>query len=86
MKNNLLPSLAGVLASLFAVWWLHGFLMADQCLDAGGAIDYETNLCLSKNDQVIELATSSSMLVIYCLVIMIVSLITSSLIRKLFKR
>ena len=38
MKNNLLPSLAGVLVSLFAVWWLHGFLLVDRCLDSGGLL------------------------------------------------
>ena len=86
MKNNLLPSLAGVLVSLFVVWWLHGFLLADRCLDAGGAIDYETNLCMSKSGHVIELATSSAMLVIYCVVIMTLSLSVSVLLKKLAKR
>ena len=85
MKNNLLPSLAGVLVSLFVVWWLHGFLLADRCLDAGGAINFETNLCMSKSEHVIELATSSTMLVIYCVVIMTLSLLISRLISKLFK-
>ncbi|KPH95403.1 hypothetical protein AMS58_06670 [Pseudoalteromonas porphyrae] len=86
MKNNLVPSLVGVLVSLFAVWWLHGFLLVDRCLDSGGAIDHKTNLCMGENEQVIELATSSGMLVIYCIVIMFVSLLTGSLVRKLFKR
>jgi len=85
MKNTLLPSLVGVLASLFVVWWLHGFLLVDSCLDNGGSFNYETNLCTGENSQVIELATSSTMLVTYCIVIMVVSLLTASLIRKTFK-
>lgn len=85
MKNTLLPSLVGVLASLFVVWWLHGFLLVDSCLDNGGSFNYETNLCTGENSQVIELATSSTMLVTYCIVIMVVSLLTASLIRKIFK-
>lgn len=86
MKNNLLPSLIGVIVSLFSVWWLHGFLLVDRCLDAGGAIDYETNLCIGENEQILELATSSGTLAIYCVVIMTVSLLTGNLIRELFKR
>ncbi|MFK3862770.1 hypothetical protein [Pseudoalteromonas rhizosphaerae] len=85
MKNNLLPSLAGVLVSLFVVWWLHGFLLVDRCLDSGGAINHKTNLCVGANEQIIELATSSTMLVIYCVVIMAVSLLTGRLLRKLLK-
>ncbi|WP_394192399.1 hypothetical protein [Pseudoalteromonas atlantica] len=85
MKNTLLPSLVGVLASLFVVWWLHGFLLVDSCLDNGGSFNYETNLCTGENSQIIELATSSTMLVTYCIVIMVVSLLTASLIRKTFK-
>jgi len=85
MKNTLLPSLVGVLASLFVVWWLHGFLLVDSCLDNGGSFNYETNLCTGGNSQIIELATSSTMLVTYCIVIMVVSLLTASLIRKIFK-
>ncbi|MCQ8878984.1 hypothetical protein NQT69_13310 [Pseudoalteromonas shioyasakiensis] len=86
MKNNLLPSLVGVIVSLIAVWWLHGFLLVDRCLDSGGAIDHKTNLCMGENNQIIELATSSGTLAIYCVVIMGVSLLTGSFIRKLFKR
>ncbi|WP_152996211.1 hypothetical protein [Pseudoalteromonas sp. H105] len=85
MKNTLLPSLVGVLASLFVVWWLHGFLLVDSCLDNSGTFNYETNLCMDENSQLIELTTSSAMLVTYCIVIMLVSLLTASLIRKTFK-
>ncbi|MFY8328597.1 hypothetical protein [Pseudoalteromonas sp. ZZD1] len=86
MKNNLLPSLVGVIVSLIAVWWLHGFLLVDRCLDSGGAIDHKTNLCMGEKNQIIELATSSGTLAIYCIAIMIVSLVSGSLIRKLLKR
>ncbi|MBB1293274.1 hypothetical protein H5200_09585 [Pseudoalteromonas sp. SG43-7] len=86
MKNNLLPSLAGVLVSLFAVWWLHGFLLVDRCLDSGGAINHKTNLCVGANEQIIELATPSGMLVIYGVVIMALSLSVSVLLKKLGKR
>lgn len=86
MKNNLLPSLIGVIVSLFAVWWLHGYLLADRCLDAGGTIDYETNLCMAQSNQIIALTTSPLMLVTYCIVIMSVSLVVSSITSKLIKR
>ncbi|WP_135476424.1 hypothetical protein [Pseudoalteromonas sp. KS88] len=85
MKNTLLPSLVGVSASLVVVWWLHGFLLADSCLDNSGTFNYETNLCTGENNQLIELATSSTMLVTYCIVIMVVSLLTASLIRRIFR-
>lgn len=62
MKNNLLPSLVGVIVSLITVWWLHGFLLVDRCLDSGGSINHKTNLCMGENGQIIELATSPLLL------------------------
>ncbi len=83
MQRSFIPSLVGVAVSLVAVWFLHGFLMADGCLDSGGAFDYSTNQCMAGNGNIIEQPLNNTMIVLYCIVIMVVSLLVSKVVRKL---
>ena len=82
MQRSFIPSLVGVAVSLVIVWFLHGFLLADSCLDNGGAFDYSTNLCVGTNGDVIAQPLNNTMIVLYCVVIMVTSLLVTNVIRK----
>lgn len=83
MQRSFIPSLVGVAVSLVAVWFLHGFLMVDSCLDSSGAFDYSTNQCMADNGNIIEQPLNNTMIVLYCIVIMVVSLLVSKVLRKM---
>lgn len=86
MQRSFIPSLVGVAVSLVAVWFLHGFLMVDSCLDSSGAFDYSTNQCLDSNGEIIKQSLSNMHIVLYCIVIMVMSLLVSKVVRKVLSK
>ena len=85
MNRTLLPTLVGVLTSLFVIWLLHTFLVVDDCLDHGGVFDYSSAKCLLEDGSVYTSNLETMALVLYFVVGFGVSFIVSTLIRKLFK-
>ena len=85
MNRTLLPTLIGVLASLFVIWSLHTLLVVDDCLDHGGAFDYSTAKCLLESGEVYTPSLENFALVLYFVVGFGVSYLVSTLIRKLLK-
>jgi len=82
MQHSFIPSLVGVAVSLVAVWFLHGLLMVDSCLGNSGAFDYSTNQCMGSNGEIIKQSLGNIHIVLYCIVIMVVSLLVSKVVRK----
>ena len=85
MNRNSIPTLIGVFASLLAIWALHKFLIVDDCLDHSGSFQYNSGKCLLENGQVYESNLATLAILLYFAVGFIVSILVSSLIRKLFK-
>ena len=85
MNRTLLPTLVGVLTSLFVIWLLHTLLVVDDCLDHGGAFDYSTAKCLLESGEVYTPSLENFALVLYFVVGFGVSYLVSTLIRKLLK-
>lgn len=83
MQHSSIPSLVGVAVSLVVVWFLHGFLMIDNCLDSGGTFDYSTNQCMASDGAIITKALNNSLIVLYCIVIMVLSLLVAKATRKI---
>jgi hypothetical protein len=83
MNRTLLPTLVGVLTSLFVIWLLHTLLVVDDCLDHGGAFDYSTAKCLLESGEVYTPSLENFALVLYFVVGFGVSYLVSTLIRKL---
>ncbi len=85
MNRNSIPTLIGVFTSLLAIWALHKFLIVDDCLDHSGSFQYNSGKCLLENGQVYESNLATLAILLYFAVGFIVSILVSSLIRKLFK-
>ena len=85
MNRTLLPTLVGVLTSLFVIWLLHTFLVVDDCLDHGGAFDYSSAACLLESGEVYTSNLENFALALYFVVGFGVSFLVSTLIRKLLK-
>ncbi len=85
MNRTLLPTLVGVLTSLFVIWSLHILLVIDDCLDNGGAYDYASAKCLLENGDHYPSTIENYALALYFVVGFGVSFLVSTLIRKLFK-
>ncbi len=85
MNRNSIPTLIGVFTSLLAIWVLHKFLVVDDCLDHGGSFQYNSGKCLLENGQVYDSNLATMAILLYFAVGFIVSILVSSLIRKLFK-
>ncbi len=86
MNRTLLPTLVGVLTSLFVIWSLHTFLVVDDCLDHGGSFDYTSAKCLLEGGDVYTSNLETFALVLYFVVGFGVSFIVSTFIRKLLKK
>jgi hypothetical protein len=85
MNRTLLPTLVGVLTSLFVIWLLHTFLVVDDCLENGGAFDYSSAKCLLESGEVYASGIENVALALYFFVGFGVSFLVSTLIRKLLK-
>ncbi len=85
MNRTSIPTLIGVFTSLLAIWVLHKFLVVDDCLDHGGSFQYNSGKCLLENGQVYDSNLATMAILLYFAVGFIVSILVSSLIRKLFK-
>lgn len=84
MKRSALPTLIGVFTSLLAIWFIHSFLIIDDCLDNSGAYDYATGTCLLESGQLHESSLASFAIALYFIVGFAVSFTVSHLIRKCF--
>jgi len=85
MNRTSIPTLIGVFTSLLAIWALHTFIVVDDCLEQGGNYEYSKGICLLENGQVHESALVTIVVVLYFVVGFGVSLLVSSIIRKVFK-
>lgn len=84
MKRTLLPTLIGVFTSLLAIWALHTFIIVDDCLANNGSFHYKTGQCLLESGQVYESSLATMAIALYFVVGFSVSMLVSSLIRKVF--
>ncbi|HBY87212.1 MAG TPA: hypothetical protein DEO86_15205 [Colwellia sp.] len=85
MNRTLIPTLVGVLTSLFVIWLLHTFLVVDDCLDHGGSFDYTSAKCLLESGDVYTSNLENFALALYFVVGFGVSFLVSTSIRKLLK-
>jgi len=85
MKRNSIPTFIGVFTSLLVIWAIHSFLVIDDCLDHGGAYQYDSGKCLLENGQLVDSNFATIAIVLYFFIGFIVSLLVSGIIRKVFK-
>lgn len=86
MNRTALPTLIGVLSSLIAIWFIHSFLIIEDCTDNTGTYDYQSAQCLMTDGSLYESPHTSYALAIYFIVGFAVSFIVSHFIRKWFNR
>lgn len=84
MKKNSIPLYIGVIFSLIAIWLVNDYLLVGQCLDNGGSFDYSKAECLLENGEIKASELGSYILAIYFFMCIIISLLVSFSIRKVF--
>lgn len=82
MKRSPLPTLIGVFSSLVAIWFIHSFLIIDDCTVNNGRYDYSTGTCLLENGNTFESSFTSVAIALYFVVGFVVSFTVSSVLRK----
>ena len=85
MNRNSIPTLVGVLVSLFVIWILHEVLIVKDCLENEGSFQYNSGKCLLESGQIYQSNLETMALFLYFFVGFIVSLLVSRLIKKIFK-
>ena len=85
MKKNSIPLYIGVICSLIAIWFMNDYLLVGQCLDNGGSFDYSKGECLLENGEIRASDLGSYIMAIYFFMGIIISLLVSFSIRKIFK-
>lgn len=85
MKKNSIPLYIGVISSLIAIWLVNDYFLVDQCLDNGGSFNYRKAECLLENGEVKVSELGNYFMAVYFFMGVLISLIVSFSIRKIFK-
>jgi hypothetical protein len=84
MKKNSIPLFIGVICSFIAIWLVNDFFLVDKCLDNGGSFDYSKAECLLENGDVKTSPLEAYAMAIYFFMGILISLLVSFSIRKIF--
>ena len=84
MNRTALPTLIGVFTSLLAIWFIHSFIIIDDCVANTGTYDYSTGKCLLENGQLHESVFASFAIALYFVIGFAVAFSVSHMIRKGF--
>lgn len=85
MKKNSIPLYIGVISSLIAIWLVNDYFLVDQCLDNGGSFNYRKAECLLEDGEVKVSELGKFFMAVYFFMGVLISLIVSFSIRKIFK-
>lgn len=85
MKKSTMPLYIGVICSLIAIWLVNDYLLVDPCLDKGGSFNYSKGECLLKSGEVKVSELGKYLMAVYFFMGVLISLIVSFSIRKIFK-
>ena len=85
MSKNSIPQFIGVIFSLFIIWLINDIILVEDCLDHEGIFSYQTGKCLLANNEIYTSSFTSYLIALYFFIGIIVAVITSKLIKKIFK-
>jgi hypothetical protein len=72
-----LDIIGSILLGLLAIYLAHRFMVVDWCLDRGGAIDHEADVCIDAEGNEQNMVLTSPLLCIYFVLGLVVSLTTA---------
>lgn len=84
MNIRTIPLFIGVICSFIAIWLVNDYFLVEQCLENGGSFDYRKAECLLANNEVRASELSSYFIAIYFFMGLLISLVVSFSIRKIF--
>lgn len=84
MKKNSIPLFIGVTVSFLAIWFVNDYFLVEQCLNDGGKFNFSKGECLLANGEVEAPLVGKYLIAIYFFMGILISLLVSFTIRKLF--
>ncbi|MFB0980079.1 MAG: hypothetical protein QMC62_04075 [Alteromonadaceae bacterium] len=85
MKKNSIPLFIGVIVSFIAIWFVNDLLLVEQCLDNSGSFNYSKGECLLQNGDIKVSDLGNYLIAIYFFMGILISLMVSFSLRKIFK-
>jgi len=76
MRFKPIDIVISILLGLLAIYFAHGFLVIDACLDMGGSIESESGVCLDENYHKQYMVFSQLLLAVYFVIGLVVSLLS----------